>query len=144
MSKLATTAYARLLAEIKARVREAQYAALRAVNKELVALYWDIGRSIVERQAGKTWGTAIVERLAHDLHAEFPGVGGFSVSNLWRMKGVFEAYASSEKLAPLVREVGWSHNLIILERCTDPLEREFYLRVFSGALQGFQQIEPSF
>lgn len=121
--------YTALLAEVKERVRTAQYAALRAVNKELVALYWDIGRLIVARQAGRSWGKAVVERLAADLQAEFPGISGFSASNLWRMKGFFETYAPSEKLAPLVREISWSHNLVILERCADPLEREFYLRM---------------
>ena len=119
--------YASLLAEVKERVRSAQYAALRAVNKELVGLYWDIGRMIVRRQEGKSWGKAVVERLAADLQADFPGVGGFSASNLWRMKSFFEAYVSSEKLAPLVREIAWSQNLLILERCTDALEREFYV-----------------
>ena len=117
--------YAALLAEVKERVRTAQYAALSAVNKELVGLYWDIGCLIVDRQVGKTWGKAVVEHLAGDLRLEFPGIGGFSASNFWRMKGFFEAYAPSEKLAPLVREIGWSQNLVILERCADPLEREF-------------------
>ena len=70
-----------------------------------------------------------MEQLAADLRTEFPGVGGFSASNLWRMKAFFEAYTGLEKLAPLVREIGWSHNLAILERCKDPLEREFYLRM---------------
>lgn len=121
--------YTALLAEVKERVRAAQYAALRAVNKELVGLYWDIGRMIVLRQKGKSWGKAIVERLAADLRAEFSGVGGFSASNLWRMKSFFETYRTSEKLAPLVREISWSHNLVILERCTDSLEREFYIRM---------------
>lgn len=122
--------YPSLLAEIKERVRSAQYEALRAVNKELVALYWDLGRVICERQAdGTGWGKAVVERLATDLRKEFPGIGGFSASNLWRMKGLYEAYASSEKLAPLVREISWSHNLLILERCEDHLEREFYIRM---------------
>lgn len=129
MSKLVSAEYSSLLREVKERVRAAQYAALRAVNKELVGLYWDIGRLIVERQAGSSWGKAVVERLAADLQAEFPGVGGFSASNLWRMKGFFEVYADSEKLAPLVREISWSHNLVILERCADPLEREFYIRM---------------
>jgi predicted nuclease of restriction endonuclease-like (RecB) superfamily len=71
----------------------------------------------------------VVERLAADLRAEFPGIGGFSSSNLWRMKAFFEAYRGLEKLVPLVREIGWSHNLVILQRCKDPLEREFYLRM---------------
>jgi len=121
--------YPRLLSEIKERIRSAQYEALKAVNKELVGLYWDIGRMIVERQEIEGWGKAVVEQLAADLRTEFPGVSGFSASNLWRMKAFFEAYASLEKLAPLVREIGWSHNLAILERCKDPLEREFYIRM---------------
>lgn len=122
--------YPSLLAEIKERVRSAQYEALRAVNRELVALYWDLGRTICERQVhGSGWGKAVVERLAADLRAEFPGIGGFSASNLWRMKGFYEAYVLSEKLAPMVREIGWSHNLVILERCDNELEREFYIRM---------------
>lgn len=121
--------YPRLLTEIKERIRSAQYEALKTVNKELVGLYWDIGRMIVDRQDVEGWGKAVVEQLAADLRTEFPGVGGFSSSNLWRMKAFFEAYTGLEKLAPLVREIGWSHNLAILERCKDPLEREFYLRM---------------
>lgn len=121
--------YGALLVAVRERVRAAQYQALKAVNRELVGLYWDIGRLIVERQANAGWGKAIVQQLAADLQREFPGIGGFSASNLWRMKAFFETYAGSEKLAPLVREISWSHNLIILERCSDPLEREFYLRM---------------
>jgi predicted nuclease of restriction endonuclease-like (RecB) superfamily len=121
--------YPRLLSEVKERIRSAQYEALKAVNKELVGLYWDIGRMIVERQDVEGWGKAVVEQLAADLRMEFPGVGGFSASNLWRMKAFFEAYSGLKKLAPLVREIGWSHNLAILERCKDQLEREFYLRM---------------
>ena len=68
-------------------------------------------------------------QLASDLQCEFPGISGFSASNLWRMKSFYETYRDSEKLAPLVREIAWSHNLIILERCSDPLEREFYIRM---------------
>ena len=121
--------YNGLLASVKERVRSAQYAALKAVNTELVGLYWDIGRLIVERQDVEGWGKAVVEQLAVDLRTEFPGVGGFSASNLWRMRAFFEAYTGLEKLAPLVREIGWSHNLAILERCKDALEREFYCDV---------------
>ena len=113
-AKIGGSEYGRLLTEIKDRVRAAQYEALRAVNRELVALYWDIGRLIVERQAGQSWGRSVVQRLAADLQTEFPGIAGFSASNLWRIKGFYEDYASSEKLAPLVREIAWSHNLVIL------------------------------
>ncbi len=129
MRKLLPKGYAALLTEVKERIRAAQYEALRAVNKELVALYWDIGRLIVERQRGDSWGKQIVERLAADLQMEFPGIKGFSASNLWRARLFHEAYAPQAKLAPLVREIAWSHNLIIMERCKDPLEREFYLRM---------------
>lgn len=129
MTGLSSKRYASLLAEVKERIRAAQYAALRAVNKELVVLYWDIGQMIVMRQEGVTWGKAVVQRLATDLQKEFPGVKGFSASNLWRARLFHETYVTSEKLAPLVREIGWSHNLIILERCKDPLESEFYLRM---------------
>ncbi|WP_343293708.1 PDDEXK nuclease domain-containing protein [Vandammella animalimorsus] len=121
--------YPALLAEVKARIQSAQYSALRAVNKELIGLYWDIGRMIVERQQAEGWGKAVVAQLAADLQAALPGTGGFSASNLWRMKGFFEVYSTEEKLAPLVREIGWSHNLLILERCKAPQEREFYLRM---------------
>lgn len=121
--------YAALLTEVRARIQAAQYAALRAVNKELVGLYWDIGQLIVARQQTEGWGKAVVQQLAADLQASFPGTGGFSASNLWRMKGFFETYRGATKLAPLVREIGWSHNLLILERCKDAQEREFYLRM---------------
>jgi len=121
--------YAELLAEVKERVRSAQYAALKAVNKELVGLYWDIGKMIAERQKTEGWGKSVVQRLAADLQTEFPGVRGFSASTLWRMKLFYETYTGITKLAPMVREIAWSHNIIIMERCKDPLEREFYIRM---------------
>jgi predicted nuclease of restriction endonuclease-like (RecB) superfamily len=128
MSDLIPNEHTNLLAEIKERIRTAQHAALRAVNKELITLYWDIGQMIKTRQRGETWGKSIVQQLGADLRNEFPGIGGLSASNLWRMKLFYEAYAGNEKLAPLVREIGWTHNLIILERCKDDLQREFYTR----------------
>nr|WP_027390197.1 DUF1016 N-terminal domain-containing protein [Chrysiogenes arsenatis] len=112
--------YPHLLTEIKQRIRSAQYEALKAVNKQLVGLYWDIGQMIVERQNAEGWGKSVVELLAVDLQTEFPGIGGFSASNLWRMKAFFETYSVREKLAPLVREIGWSHNLAINDKCALP------------------------
>ena len=102
---------------------------MRAVNKELISLYWDIGRLIAERQRDAGWGRSVVETLANDLQAEFPGIGGFSARNVWRMRNFYLAYHGNEKLTPLVAEIGWSHNLIIMEKCKDDLEREFYLRI---------------
>ena len=121
--------YAQLLAEVKERVRSAQYAALKAVNTELVGLYWDLGRMIVERQEQAGWGKGVVERPSQDLRREFPGVAGFSVQNLWYMRQFHMEYREHEKLQPLVGEVAWAHNLVIMSKCKDPLEREFYLRM---------------
>ncbi|WGS49959.1 PDDEXK nuclease domain-containing protein [Paraburkholderia sp. D15] len=117
------------MAEVKARIQSAQYAALRAVNKELVGLYWDIGKLIVERQKDATHGAAIAEQLAGDLRDAFPGVGGFSRRNLFYMREFYLLYRSDAKVQPLVAQVGWSHNLIILQRCKVAQEREFYLRM---------------
>ena len=124
-----TSTYNSLLGEIKERVRSAQYEALKAVNKELIGLYWDIGHLIVDRQKEEGWGRSVVQRLAGDLQKEFPGIQGFSSSNLWRMKLFYETYLSKKKLAPLVREIGWTHNILICEHCKEDLEREFYLRM---------------
>jgi predicted nuclease of restriction endonuclease-like (RecB) superfamily len=121
--------YKSLLIEVKQRIRSAQYEALKAVNKHLIALYWDIGKTIVTRQEDASWGKSVVEQLAKDLQAEFPGISGFSAANLWRMRLFYESYAENEKLAPMVREIGWTHNLVILEKCKDDLEREFYIRM---------------
>lgn len=121
--------YGRLLAAIKERVRSAQYEALRAVNKELVALYWDIGRMIVERQAAGLHGEAVVKQLAEDLQREFPEVRGLSWRNLFNMSGFFLAYRDHPKLQPMVAIIAWTHNLVIIQRCKDPLEREFYIRM---------------
>lgn len=129
MSKLDTGEYGSLLVEIKQRIRSAQYEALKAVNKELITLYWDIGKLIVARQQGDTWGKAIVEQLARDLRAEFPGMSGFSVRNIWNIRSFYLTYSQNQKLQPLVAEIGWTHNLIIMEKCKDDLEREFYIRM---------------
>ena len=121
--------YAQLLAEVKERIRSAQYAALKAVNTELVGLYRDLGRLIVEKQEQSGWGKSVVERLSQDLRKEFPGVAGFSVQNLWYMRQFHLEYREHEKLQPLVGEIAWAHNLVIMSKCKDPLEREFYLRM---------------
>ena len=126
---LSANEYPRLLAEVKERIRAAQYAALRAVNKELVGLYWDIGRMIVERQKDAAHGSAIAERLAADLRSEFPGIKGFSRRNVFYMREFYLAYKDLPKVQPLVAQIGWSHNIVILQRCKDPLQREFYIRM---------------
>ena len=120
--------YEALLTELKERIHSAQLDALRSVNREQISLYVDIGRMIVERQQGETWGKSVVASLSDDLREEFPGRNGFSAANLWRMKKFYQAYSGDEKLAQLVREIGWSHNITILEKCKSDQEREFYVR----------------
>lgn len=121
--------YLTLLGEIRERIRSAQYEALKAVNKELITLYWDIGRMIVERQQGESWGKSVVQRLAGDLQKDFPGIQGFSAQNLWYMRQFYLEYCNKPKLQPLVGEVSWSKNLVVMARCKDDLEREFYIRM---------------
>ncbi len=121
--------YAGFLAEIKQRIREAQYSALKAVNKGLIALYWDIGRKIVEQQEKHGWGKAVVETLAKDLQKEYPGIKGFSVQNLWYMRQFYINYLGNAKLQPLVGEISWVKNVIIMGKCKDDLEREFYIKM---------------
>ena len=129
MSDMIPADYTALLASIKTRIRSAQYDALRSVNLELVTLYRDIGRLIAQRQEANGNGSAVVQRLSEDLRAEFPGISGFSARNLWYMRDFYLAYADGSKLQPLVAEIGWSHNLVVLEKCKDDLQREFYLRM---------------
>jgi predicted nuclease of restriction endonuclease-like (RecB) superfamily len=123
------TDYIQTLEEIKNRVRAAQYEALKAVNRELINLYWDIGRIIISRQQENSWGKSVVERLADDLQKEFPGIAGFSSRNIWYMRRFYLCYQEGSKLQPLVAEIGWTHNVIILDKCKDDLEREFYIRM---------------
>ena len=121
--------YKTLLGEIKHRIRTAQYQALKAVNKELIKLYWDIGKMIIAKQKVKTWGKSVVERLAKDLQADFQGITGFSKDNIWRMRKFYLSYKNTPKLALLVQEISWTHNIVVLEGCKNDLEREFYLKM---------------
>ncbi|NEN94985.1 MAG: DUF1016 domain-containing protein [Moorea sp. SIO3I7] len=129
MSDLDSGKYRQLLVEVKERIRQAQYQSLKAVNKELITLYWDIGRLIVTRQQGETWGKSVVEQLAKDLQAKFPGISGFSVRNIWNMRNLYLTYSQNEKLQPMVAEIAWSHNLVIMQKCKNDLQREFYIRM---------------
>jgi predicted nuclease of restriction endonuclease-like (RecB) superfamily len=96
--------YTAFLTEVKGRIQSARLSAGRAVNRELVLLYWDIGRGIVEKQTVAGWGEGIVERLASDLRSEFPDVRGFSAVNLWRMRRFVAEHTAPEFLAQVARE----------------------------------------
>ncbi len=127
--KIKKSEYNKLLADIKERIRAAQYQALKAVNADLITLYWDIGKMIVSRQKKEGWGKSVVEKLSKDLQKDFPGISGLSPSGLWRMRTFYLTYYRDKNLAPLVREISWSHNIVVFEKCKDKLEREFYIRM---------------
>ncbi|MES2765128.1 MAG: PDDEXK nuclease domain-containing protein [Bacteroidota bacterium] len=114
------------IAEIKDKVRRAQYEALKAVNVQLINLYWEIGKSIAEKQS-ESWGKAIVPALSKELQAEFPGIGGFSTTNLWLMAQFYSEYHAVEILQPLVGEISWTKHIAILNKCKDNQERQFYI-----------------
>ncbi len=121
--------YAQLLNSIKDRIRKAQYDALKSVNKELIGLYDDIGRMIVERQEKEGWGKSVVEKLATDLQKDFPGIQGFSARNIWYMRIFHLTYRENQKLQPLVAEIRWTKHLVIIDRCKNDLQREFDIRM---------------
>ncbi|MDK2409316.1 PDDEXK nuclease domain-containing protein [Dolichospermum flos-aquae] len=129
MSNSISDEYTHLLMEVQQRIRSAQYKALKAVNREMINLYWDIGQMIVIKQQDAIWGKSVVEQLAKDLQTEFPGISGFSARNIWNMRNFYVTYSQNEKLQPMVTEIGWTHNIVILEKCKDDLEREFYIRM---------------
>ncbi|MCI0462160.1 MAG: PDDEXK nuclease domain-containing protein [Gemmataceae bacterium] len=131
--------YDAFLKDLKERIRTAQLKAALAVNRELIALYWHIGQQIAERQQREGWGTAVIERLAKDLQAAFPGIEGFSRSSIWRMRAFYLAYTQHVAiLAQAVRELDgvnlpavmaelpWGHNVILLEKLKDPAQRLWY------------------
>src|SRR3990170_8795899 len=113
MKPIINTEYKTFFKEIKERILAAQYDALKAVNKELIGLYWDIGKSIVAKQSELGWGKSVVETLAKDLQNEFPGIQGVSVQNLWNMRQFYSSYRDNTKLQPLVGEISWTKNVII-------------------------------
>lgn len=124
-----TIKYPELLIQAKKIVKQAQYDALKAVNKGLIGMYLGLGKLISQSRIKGTHGKSIVEKMASDLQKEFPGVNGFSGRNLWYMRKFYELYRDDKKMQPLVAEISWTKHLILMERCKDRLEREFYIRM---------------
>jgi predicted nuclease of restriction endonuclease-like (RecB) superfamily len=149
---LASPEYQQFIKELKGRVLSARVSAARAVNRDLILLYWDIGRGIVEKQQTLGWGDSIVEMVSADLQKAFPGSFGFSPQNVWRMLQFFRTYTdnlflsqavrelekkgrktpSPEELSQFVRElvatVPWGHHANVLAKLTDPAARLYYLQ----------------
>jgi predicted nuclease of restriction endonuclease-like (RecB) superfamily len=120
--------YADWLAELKDRVHTAQQRATLAVNRELVLLYWQIGRDILARQAAQGWGAKVIERLAHDLREAFPEMKGFSRANLMYMRAFAQAWPDAAIVQQAVGQLPWGHNLVLLSRLKHEQERLAYAR----------------
>ncbi|MBP7790651.1 MAG: DUF1016 family protein [Zoogloea sp.] len=120
--------YTDWLADLKTRIHSAQQRATLAVNRELVLLYWQIGRDILTRQAEQGWGAKVIERLAEDLRAAFPEVKGFSRANLMYMRAFAEAWPDAEIVQQAVGQLPWGHNLVLLTRLKNAEQRLAYAR----------------
>jgi predicted nuclease of restriction endonuclease-like (RecB) superfamily len=124
---LLPTNYVTVLEELKARVRMVQAKAAAHVNRELIELYLEIGRRLAEQDTG--WGSKVVERLALDLKTAFPEMRGFSRSNLFYMRQVYQAWTDAdETVQQLVGQIPWGHHLVLLTKLKDTATRTWYLR----------------
>ena len=121
--------YLATLAHVRERIRQEQYQALVTVNNKLVKLYREIGEVVYTKQQSAGWGNSTVELFAKDLRESFPGIKGFSAKNIWYMRHFYLAYANNEHLRTLSAEISWSNNIAVLEKCKDPQQREFYIRM---------------
>ncbi|EIM15464.1 PDDEXK nuclease domain-containing protein [Pseudomonas chlororaphis] len=115
--------------EVAQMIAAARQRAMRAVNTELVELYWQVGAYISRKIQAAEWGDGVVEQLANYLARQQPGLRGFTRPNLFRMRQFYEVYRDDKKVAPLVRQLSWSHNLVVLGQSKQAKEREFYLRM---------------
>jgi predicted nuclease of restriction endonuclease-like (RecB) superfamily len=120
--------YAELLRSIKQRIQTSRVQAYRAINRELIDLYWSIGKEIVARQERHGWGKSVVEQLSADLRREIPDQRGFSAQNLWFMRQLCLEYIDHPNLLRLVREIPWGQNITIMTKVKDAAAREYYLR----------------
>jgi predicted nuclease of restriction endonuclease-like (RecB) superfamily len=120
--------YLKFLKEIKEKIISARITAYHKLNSELIKLYWEIGKKIVERQKRFGWGKSVVEKFSNDLRHEFSATKGYSAQNLWYMRQFYLEYKDFPNLQQLVGEIPWGQNLVILSRVKDMKEREFYIR----------------
>ncbi|MCL2135436.1 MAG: PDDEXK nuclease domain-containing protein [Candidatus Bathyarchaeota archaeon] len=117
--------------EIISIIEQARENAFRAVNHELISMYWEIGHYISKKVTLDNWGKSTVQEFSRFIQSYFVGIKGFSPQNIWRMKQFYETYAKNEKLSPLVREISWTNNLLIMMAAKSDDEREFYLLLSS-------------
>lgn len=131
-------------ADIAQLIVDAKQRAVQAVNTTLIELYWQIGERISCKIAAAEWGDGVVDQLARYLARTQPGLRGFTRSNLFRMKQFYETYAGNEIVAPLVRQIPWTHHLIILGQSKRPEEREFYLQLTAREQWSKRELERQF
>jgi predicted nuclease of restriction endonuclease-like (RecB) superfamily len=122
------SSYLEVLEDIKKRVRTARIRASLSVNRELIILYWDIGRLILERQEVEGWGAKVIDRLSFDLNREFPDQKGLSSRNLKYMRAFADAYPEQAFVQEVLAQITWYHNITLLEKVKDPVQREWYSR----------------
>jgi predicted nuclease of restriction endonuclease-like (RecB) superfamily len=122
-------------------IKQSRTNAIRAVNAELLNLYWNIGEYISNKIEQSEWGDSVVIELAKHIQTHEPEIKGFSDKNLWRMKQFYETYKDFPKLSTLLREISWSHNLVIFSRCKTAEEREFYLKLSKHDNYSFRELE---
>jgi len=115
--------------------------AIKAVNAELINLYWNVGEYISKKIQNSEWGESVVAELAKYIQNNEPEIKGFSDKNIWRMKQFYEAYKDLPKLSAMLREISWSHNLAIFSRCKTPEEREFYLKISKQENYSLRELE---
>lgn len=122
-------------------IKQSRTNAIKAVNAELINLYWNIGEYISKKIEQSEWGDSVVTELANFIQTQEPEIKGFSDKNIWRMKQFYETYKDFPKLSTVLREISWSHNLAIFSRCKTAEEREFYLRLAKQESYSFRELE---
>ena len=135
------TDYEAAFAEVTELIRQARQQTYQSINTVLIDLYWKIGEYISTKLTSAAWGEGVVEKLARYLAQTQPGMRGFSRQNLFRMKLFYETYPGDAIVSPLVRQLPWTHNLIIMGQSKSTEEREFYLRLAIRERWGKRELE---
>ena len=130
--------------EITQLITSARQRAVQAVNTTLIELYWQVGQTISHKIAQAEWGDGVVAQLAEHLARTQPGLRGFTRPNLFRMRQFYETYQADVIVSPLVRQLPWTHNIIILNQSKRPEEREFYLRLAIRERWSKRELERQF
>lgn len=122
------TDYPQLLQNIKQTIQTERIVAIQQLNRSLILVYWEIGKTIVENQEKRGWGKSVVEQLAKDLQRTFPSKTGFSTRNLWGMRRLYNTYKDFSNLRQLVAEIPWGHHLLIMQKTKTITEKTYYLQ----------------